>query len=58
MAAEFDGPQACNDSDFLTIRFSDTVPDNHPVRFIDTFINTIPVTSFEEKYHVGVGKKG
>ena len=58
MAAKFDGPHACNDGQFIVIRFRETVPDNHPVRFIDKFIDTISVSSFEEKYKVGAGKKG
>ena len=41
MAAKFDGPQACDDGRFTIIRFRETVPDNHPVRFIDKFIDTI-----------------
>jgi transposase len=58
MAAEFDGPLACADGQFTVIHFRETVPDNHPVRFIDKFIDSIEVSTFEEKYKVGAGKKG
>ena len=58
MAAEFDGPQACNCLQLITIDFRETIPDNHPVRFIDQFVENISVTVFEEKYKVGCGLKG
>ena len=58
MAESFEGFEACDDSDFLTIRYRDIVAENHPIRFIDRFIETIDVECFEKKYRVGEGQKG
>lgn len=57
MAAEFDGPRACNNGQFTVIHFRETVSDNHPVRFIDKFIDTITVSAFETKYKVKCREK-
>lgn len=58
MANHFDGPQMCNDADFIHIRFRDVVPENHPVKFIDQFIDGVDIKHFESKYKVGAGLKG
>jgi transposase len=58
MSNHFSGPQACEDGAFISIRYRDIVPDNHPVRYIDTFIEGINITSFQSHYKVGAGMKG
>ncbi len=58
MADHFDGPAKCDDGAFISIRFRDLVPENHPVRYIDKFIDEIDTKPFESKYKVGGGKAG
>lgn len=58
MADHFSGPEACDDGAFITVRFRDMLPEGHPVRLIDKFIDNINVAQFEARYLVGVGKKG
>ena len=58
MSGYFDGPDKCDDGAFMQIRFRDLVPQNHPVRYIDRFIDGIDVAPFESRYKVGSGKKG
>jgi transposase len=58
MANHFSGPSACDDGALIQIRFRDLVPENHPVRYIDRFIETIDVNSFQNRYKVGNGLKG
>lgn len=58
MASFFSGPEIIDDSAFIQIRFRDIVPENHPVRYIDRFIESIDVKPFETKYKVGNGFKG
>ena len=55
MAESFEGFEACDDSDFLTIRYRDIVAENHPIRFIDRFIETIDVWSALRK-NIGLVK--
>ena len=58
MADHFSGPQACDDGAFIEVRFRDLVPDSHPIRFIDEFIESIDVSTFSSRYCVGSGQKG
>jgi transposase len=58
MSNFFDGPDPIDDGALIQIRFRDLVPENHPVRYIDMFINGIDVKLFEGRYKVGRGCKG
>lgn len=58
VASFFDGPDKCDDRAFMQIRFRDLVPQDHPVRYIDRFIDGIDIAPFELRYKVGSGKKG
>jgi len=58
MADHFSGPQACDDGALIQIRFRDIVPENHPVRYIDQFVESLDITPFQKRYKVGDGMKG
>lgn len=58
MANFFDGPDRINDGALVQIRYRDLVPENHPVRYIDMFIDGLDVKPLEARYKVGVGNKG
>jgi transposase len=58
MAGYFDDPREYGDGAFITINFNEILPDNHPARLINRFIETIDLSLFEEKYNVGAGKSG
>ena len=58
MAEHFSGPQSCDDGALMTVRFRDLVPESHPVRYIDRFIDGIDIKPFESRYRVGSGLKG
>jgi transposase len=58
MAGYFDDPTEYGDGAFITINFNEILPEHHPARLISRFIETIDLSSFEEKYNVGSGKSG
>ena len=58
MASNFNEINHENDGAFISVRFNDLLPENHPAKYIKKFVSTLDVTSFESKYHVGKGKKG
>ena len=58
MASNFDETDHDDDGAFVSIRFNDIIPENHPVRYIQKFISTIDISLFEKKYKVGDGQKG
>lgn len=58
MASYFDEPDDCDDGAFVTIRFNNTLPEDHPAMLIKSFISTLDLSSFEKRYNVGHGKSG
>lgn len=58
MAEDFERYRSDDDGAFIDIRFNNIIPENHPARYIKEFIDTIDVSSFEEKYKVGKSQKG
>jgi transposase len=58
MADHFYSPNVCDDADFKALRYRNLVSADHPVRFIDKFIESIDVTSFQARYCVADGKTG
>jgi transposase len=58
MAGYFDDPREYGDGAFIIINFNEILPENHPARLINRFIESIDLSLFEEKYNVGAGKSG
>lgn len=58
MASYFEKPNYEDDGAFITIRFNDILPENHPAVLIKKFIDNIDTSIFENKYKVGKNQKG
>lgn len=58
MATFFSGPNKGDDADFRPVRYRDMLPLDHPVRYIEKFIETLDVSPFEKRYKVGKGLQG